>query len=79
MNTRKNGITFQLYVAVIGVLMMHIHSGKRVSIYTLAALGRVARGQMSLKDAMIVIHKRDKEPDKERERQARRRAVKKSV
>jgi hypothetical protein len=77
LSTSRNGITTQLYIAVIAVLMMHIQSGHRVSVYTLAVLGRVARGQCSLAEAMAVIAKRERERALERARQARLRARKK--
>jgi hypothetical protein len=79
LSTSRQGITLQLYVAVIAVLMMHVQSGHRVSIYTLHALSRVARGQMSLEQAMAVIQKREHERSLDRARQARRRARKKLV
>jgi hypothetical protein len=77
LSTSRNGITTQLYVAVIAVLMMYVQSGHRVSVYALAALGRVARGQMSVREAMAVIAKRERERSMERARQARLRARKK--
>jgi hypothetical protein len=79
LSTSRRGITFQLYVAVIGVLLMHIQSGRRVNTYTLAALSRVARGQCTLEQAMEVIAYRHHEADLNRARQARRRAQKKLV
>jgi hypothetical protein len=77
LSTSKGGITFQLYVAVIGVLMMCVQSGRRVSVYALAALGRLARGQCTLAQAMEVIARRERERELNRARQARRRARKK--
>ena len=77
LSTSRSGITTQLYIAVIAVLIMHVQSGHRVSVYALAALGRVARGQSSLKEAMEVIAKRERERAMERARQARLRARKK--
>ncbi len=79
LSTSRRGITFQLYVAVIGVLMMYVQSGRRVSVYALAALGRLARGQCTLQEAMAVIARRERERDLNRARQARRRARKKLV
>ena len=58
---------------------MHIQSGHRVSVYALAALGRVARGQSTLKEAMAVIAKRERERALEQARQARLRARKKLI
>ena len=77
LSTSRNGITFQLYVAVIGVLMMSVQSGRRVSVYALAALGRLARGQCTLDEAMAVIARRERERELNNARQARRRARKK--
>ena len=77
LSTSRRGITFQFYVAVIGVLMMYVQTGRRVSIYALAALGRLARGQCTLAEAMAVIARRERERDLNRARQARQRARKK--
>jgi hypothetical protein len=79
LSTTRNGITFQFYVAMIGVLMMYVQSGKRVSLYALAALGRLARGQASVQETMAVIARRERERDMNRARQARCRARKKLV
>jgi hypothetical protein len=79
LSTSRNGITFQFYVAVIGVLLMYLQSGKRVSVYALAALGRLARGQCTLDEAMAVIARRDREREMNRARQQRARARKKLV
>jgi hypothetical protein len=77
LSTSRNGITFQLYVAVIGVLMMYAQAGRRVSVYALAALGRLARGECTPQQAMGVIARRERERDLNRARQARLRARKK--
>jgi hypothetical protein len=77
LSTSRNGITFQFYVAVIGVLMMYVQSGRRVSVYALAALGRLARGECTLAEAMDVIARRERERELNRARQAKRRARKK--
>lgn len=77
LSTSRQGITTQLYIAVIAVLMMYVQSGRRLSIYALAALSWVANGQMTLQQAMDVIAKRERERQLDRDRQARRRARKK--
>ena len=79
LSTSRDGITFQFYVAVIGVLMMYVQTGRRVSIYALAALGRLARGECTVQQAMEVIAYRERERDLNRARQARLRARKKPV
>jgi hypothetical protein len=76
LSTSRHGITTQLYVAVIAVLIMHIQSGRRLSIYALAALSHVASGLLTIQQAMAVIAKRDRERELARARQARRRARK---
>jgi hypothetical protein len=77
LSTSRQGITTQLYVTVIAVLLMHIQTGRRVSIYALAALSRVARGEQTLTQAMEFLARRQRERDLDRARQARRRARKK--
>jgi Transposase DDE domain len=77
LSTSRRGITTQLYIAVIAVLLMHVQCGRRVSIYALAALGRVASGQMPLAEAMAIIARRERERARNRARQARLRARKK--
>lgn len=77
LSTSRRGITTQLYIAVIAVLIMHVQTGRRLSIYALAALSRVANGQMTLQQAMAVIAHRERERELDRARQARRRARKK--
>ena len=57
--------------------MMYVQSGRRVSIYALIALGRLARGECTLDEAMAVIARAERERDLNRLRQARRRARKK--
>ena len=74
LSTTRNGIMFQLYVAVIAVLMMYVQSGRRVSVYALAALSRLAHGQGTLQQAMEVIARREHERELNRLRQARKRA-----
>lgn len=77
LSTSRQGITTQLYVAVIAVLMMYVQSGRRISIYALAALSNVANGQLTIQQAMAVIAKRERERQMERARQARNRQRKK--
>lgn len=77
LSTSRNGITTQLYVAVIAVLLMYVQSGRRVSIYALAAMSAVANGQMTMQQAMAVIARRERERELARARQSRRRQLKK--
>jgi hypothetical protein len=79
LSTSRNGITFQLYVAVIGVLLMYVQTGRRVSVYALAAMARLARGQCTLQEAMEVIARREREREMNNARKAASRARKKLV
>lgn len=77
LSTSRNGITFQFYVAIVGVLLMYVQTGRRVSVYALAAFARLARGQCTIQDVMAIIARREREREMDRARQARRRARKK--
>ena len=77
LSTSRRGITTQLYVAVIAVLLMCIQTGRRVSVYALTALSAVAGGQLTMQQAMAVIARRERERELARARQAKRRAQKK--
>jgi len=76
LSTSRRGITTQLYVAVIAVLLMHVQAGQRVSVYALAALSRVASGMLTLEQAMAEIARAQREREQARARQARLRAAK---
>ena len=76
LSSSRRGITTQLYVAVIAVLLMYVQTGRRVSIYALAALSAVANGQLTMQQAMEVIAKREREREMNRARQQRRRRKK---
>lgn len=73
----QNGITLQLYVAVIGVLLTHLRTGRRPSVYAANCLAWVAAGQMSVATMFTVLERRERERDLERARLARKRAEKK--
>jgi hypothetical protein len=77
LSTSRQGITFQFYVAVIAVLMMYVQTGRRVSVYSLVALGQLARGQITLDQAMEYLDRRERERMLNNARQARKRALKK--
>ena len=77
LSTTREGISFQLHIAVIAVLAMHVQTGRPVSLYTLAALAAVARGNQTLEEALEYIERREREKDLAKARQARKRAAKK--
>jgi hypothetical protein len=72
----RNGLTLQFYVAVIGVLLMYLATGHRISKYAVSLLTFVISGQATLKDILPVLEKRERERQLERARLARKRAQK---
>ena len=72
----RNGLTIQFYVAVIGVLLMYLSTGHRVSKYAVSLLTFVAAGQATLEDILPVLEKRERERQLERARLARKRTQK---
>lgn len=72
----QNGLTLGFYVAVIGVLLMYLHSGRKVSKYAYNLLCMVAGGSATLADIIPILERREREKDLERARLARKRAEK---
>jgi hypothetical protein len=64
----KNGITLQLYVAMIATLLLHLATGRRVSKYSLFWLNAVATGQATWEQMQegLARVERDKALEKER-------------
>ena len=75
----KNGITLGFYVAVIGTLLMYLHTGRKVSKYAFGMLTLVASGDATLKDILPILERRERERDLARQRLARKKAAQKSV
>lgn len=74
----QNGIAMQLYVAVIGMLLMHLRTGRRPSVYAANCLSMVAAGQMTAETMLKILEKREHERDLERAR-LKRKAEKKTA
>jgi IS4 transposase len=72
----QNGLTLGFYVAVIGVLLMYLHTGRKVSKYAYNLLCMVAAGSATLADIVPILERREREKDLERARLARNRAEK---
>lgn len=75
----QNGIKLGFHVAVIAVLLMYLRSGRPMSTYAYALLSQVAMGGASIEDILPVLDRRERECQRERERQAAKRAAKSSV
>lgn len=70
----RNGILLNFYVAVIGVLLMYLHTGSRPSKYAFALLAGVAAGGSTLEDIEPILRERQRQIDVANARIARKRA-----
>ena len=70
------GMTLGFYVAVIAVLLIYLHTGRSMSKYAYNALSWVACGWATVEQILPILERREKECQRDRERQARRRAEK---
>jgi hypothetical protein len=75
----RNGITLGFYVAVIGTLLMYLHTGRKVSKYAFGMLSMVANGQATLAQILPILERRERASDMQRLRVARIKAAQKSV
>jgi len=69
------GITFQFYVAVIGTLLLHIATGRKVSKYALFWLNAVATGQATWEQMQVGLARIEREKQLEKARLARKKAA----
>jgi DDE family transposase len=72
----RNGVTSGFYIAVIGVLLMYLHTQRPVSKYAYAMLSLVAAGQATLEDIVPILERRERESELARQRLARKKAEK---
>jgi hypothetical protein len=75
MSQSHNGITTQFYVAVIGSLLMYIHTGHKPNRYAVMLLGQVAAGLATMEEILPMLERIQREKDLERARLARKKAV----
>jgi len=69
------GITFQFYVAVIGTLLLHIATGRKVSKYAMFWLHAVATGQATWEQMQAGLARIEREKHLEKARLARQKAT----
>ena len=77
-STTEDGVLLQFYVAIIGVLLMYLHTSTRPSKYMLMLLGLVAQGSASLDEIIPILRERERQNELARQSAARRRAKKQS-
>jgi hypothetical protein len=72
----RDGVLLNFYVAIVGVLLLYLHSGHRPSKYLFALMGQVASGAATLEEIMPILRERERQNALERNRVARKRAEK---
>jgi len=74
---RREGALAHLYVTIIGVMLMYLHTGYRPSKYMFVMLSLVASGAATLEDIIPILRERERQSALARASAARRRAKKK--
>lgn len=72
----QNGLELGFYVAVVAVMLIYLHSGRKPSLYAYNMLCAVAMGWATVADILPVLERRERERRLERERLARKRTAK---
>jgi hypothetical protein len=72
----REGVLAHLYVTIIAVLLMYLHTGYRPSKYMFALLNQVASGAATLDEIMPILRERERRKELDRASAARRRAKK---
>lgn len=72
----REGVQAHLYVTIIAVQLMYLHTGFRPSKYLFAMLSQVAAGGASLEEIMPILRERERRKELDRASAARRRAKK---
>jgi hypothetical protein len=74
-----NGITMQFYVAVLMTLLIHLHTGQRVSKYALLWVSWIASGRADVTQMAAALARHERERDLEKKRRNKKAAAKKQV
>lgn len=70
----REGVLTHLYVTIIAVLLMYLHTGYRPSKYMFALLSQVAAGGATLDEILPILRERERRKELDRQSAARRRA-----
>jgi hypothetical protein len=73
---QREGVLCHLYVSIIAILLMHLHTGFRPSKYMFALLGQVALGAATLDEILPILRERERQSELARQQKARKRAEK---
>jgi hypothetical protein len=74
----KEGMQLNLYVAIIGIMLMYLHTGFRPSKYMFSMMSLVAGGGASLEEIMPILRERERQCTLARASQQRRAAKKRT-
>ena len=74
----KEGMQLNLYVAIIGIMLMYLQTGFRPSKYMFAMMSMVATGGATLEDIMPILRERERRCALDRESQRKRNAKKRA-
>jgi hypothetical protein len=74
----REGVLTHLYVTIIAVLLMYLHTGYRPSKYMFALLSQVAAGAATLDEILPILRERERRKELDRASAARRRGKKKN-
>lgn len=75
----SEGVLTHLYVTIIAVLLMYLHTGYRPSKYMFALLSQVAVGAATLDEIIPILRERERRKELDRVSAARRRTKKKAA
>jgi len=70
----KSGVQLHLYVTIISVMLMYLHTGFRPSKYMFVLLGQVASGSATLAEILPILRERERRCELDRQSKARRAA-----
>jgi len=74
----KEGMQLNLYVAIIGIMLMYLQTGFRPSTYMFAMMSMVATGGATLDDITPILRERERQCARERASRQRRDAKKRA-
>jgi hypothetical protein len=59
----REGVQFHLHVAIIGIMLMYLHTGYRPSKYTMVMLELVATGGATIEEILPILRERERQSD----------------
>ena len=75
---RREGVLTHVYVTILAILLMYLHTGFRPSKYMFALVGQVATGTATMEEIMPILRERERRSELDRQSRARRAANKTS-